>query len=419
MRLLFLHQNIPGQFTHLLRALRADPENEVWAIGEEAAARRCAALHPGLKLMAYKGPAAPAAPPHPYLADVDTQVRRGQLVARAMLQLKERGFVPDRIVAHPGWGESLFAKEVYPDSPLLQYFEFFYSAHGADVGFDPEQPSSIDTECRLRVRNALHLAALEASDAGLAPTEWQRSRFPAAYRNRLSVIHDGIDTDLVRPDPDARFQWRDQRLQAGEPIVTFVARNLEPYRGFHVFMRTLPALLALRPDLRVFIVGGHAVSYGRAHASGRSWREVLLDELGETLDPARVHFTGKLPFDQYLALLQASAVHVYLTYPFVLSWSLLEAMSAGAAVVASATAPVREVIEDGRNGLLFDFFDREALAARVGELLADPARRRVLGEAARRTVIAQYDLQRICLPAGLRWIREHGGGSASRIVASS
>ena len=425
MRLLFIHQNLPAQFTHPINALLASGQHELVGVVAEGGLERCKALHPGLKLIGYRmpnasGPAAakpasgegassasPAdspdapAPPHPYLTDADAQVRRGQTVARALLALKAKGFVPDLAVAHPGWGESLFFKDIYPDVPLLGYFEYFFGRPGGDVGFDPEFPDSLDNRCRLRVRNAMYLSALDACDAGLTPTAWQHSRFPDVYQDRIRVIHEGVDTAALQPDPAARFVFKDQVFLAGEPIVTFVARGLEPYRGFHRFMRALPELLCRQPKLRVIIVGGDAVSYGRSHPSKRSWREVLLEEVGNGLDLSRVFFTGKLSRTDLTRVLQVSAAHVYLTYPFVLSWSMLEAMSCGALVIGSQTAPVQEVIDHGRNGLLVDFFDGKALVDTVCGALDAPERYRAMRLTARKTVVGRYDLRTICLPKTL------------------
>ncbi len=410
MRVLFIHQNIPGQFRHLIAALCADAGNSVWAIGAQDAAARAVALFPRLNVVSYATPQVPAgqAGGHPWLADVDAQLRRGQVVARAMQQVKDKGVAFDVVVAHPGWGEAIFVKDIFPATPLLTYFEFFYSATGADVGFDPEFPAGPDAAARLRVRNAMHLSALNACDAGFTPTRWQHSRLPREYQGRVAVVHDGVDTDAVRPDLAARFEWQGRVFEAGQPIVTYVARNLEPYRGFHVLMRALPALLAAEPQAQVLVVGGDEVSYGAASAHPDGWRAALTEELaraGTPLDSERVHFLGKLPHPEYVKVLQVSAVHVYLTYPFVLSWSLLEAMAAGCLVVASDTAPVTEVIVDGENGHLVHLFDRDALLAAVVAALRDPARGRALREAARATVVARYDLRRRCLPAALGLIR--------------
>jgi len=420
MRILFIHQNMPGQFTHLMKALCEDPAHEVWALGEQAAAERCARVHPRIRILSYQM-GAPETPPNPhaYLQDADAHVRRGQTVARALLQLKSHGRVPDLVVAHPGWGEALFVKDVFPGVPLLGYFEFFFAAQGADVGFDPEFPSSLDNALRLRMRNALTLAVLDACDAGVSPTRWQHSRFPAVYADRIHVLHEGVDTDLLTPQPGARFEHEGEVYLAGDPVISYVARNLEPYRGFHRFMRALPALLRAHPRARVIVVGGDGVSYGRKAPDGQTWRQRLMAEIdaeaakggpGAAVDWSRVRFTGKLPYAQYVQVLRVSAVHVYLTVPFVLSWSMLETMSCGGLMVASATAPVQEVIEDGVNGHLVDFFDTDALVERIGRALNDPAAQAPLRAAARATVVGRYDLKRHCLPQGLALLKRVAGG---------
>jgi len=410
MRVLFIHQNIPGQFRHLIGALCADTANSVWAIGGQDAAERAIAQFPRLNVVAYAPPQVPPgqAGGHPWLTDVDAQLRRGQRVARALQQIKDKGIAFDVIVAHPGWGEAMFVKDLFPATPLLAYFEFFHAASGADVGFDAEFPTGPETAQRLRVRNMMQLSALNACDAGVSPTRWQHARLPREYRARVAVIHEGVDTDAIRPDPNARFEWQDRVFAAGQPIVTYVARNLEPYRGFHAFMRALPVLLDAEPRAQVLVVGGDEVSYGMASKHPGGWRAALTEELaqaGTPLDTSRVHFLGRLPHAEYLKVLQVSAAHVYLTYPFVLSWSMLESMSAGCVVIGSDTPPVTEVLVDGENGRLVGFFDRDALVAAVAAALRDPTRGRALREAARNTIVQRYDLRRRCLPAALGLIR--------------
>src|SRR6185369_6989118 len=214
-------------------------------------------------------------------------------------------------------------------------------------------------------------------------------QLPPEYQSKTTVAFDGIDTAQVRPNPraSAALKREQVRVAVGDEIVTSVNRNLEPYRGFHVFMRALPEILSRRPHARCIIIGGDEVSYGSQPKGGDSWREFMLREVGDRLPMQRVHFLGRMPYTDYLQLLQLSACHVYLTYPFVLSWSCLEAMSAAKVVVASRTGPVEEVIEHGRNGLLVDFFDGEGLANQVCAVLADPGRYRQLGIAARQTVV--------------------------------
>ena len=241
--------------------------------------------------------------------------------------------------------------------------------------------------------------AFADADQSVTPTAWQASTFPKAMRSQLTTLHDGIDTATAKPDPNAVFTLPDgSRLTASDEVVTYVSRSLEPYRGFHIFMRALRELMRRRPNAKFVVVGGDDVSYGMAPGRGTTWRRRMLEEVGDDLDPRRIWFVGRLPYQHYLSLLQVSTVHVYLTYPFVLSWSLLEAMSTGCAVVGSATGPVTEAIADGENGRLFPFFDRNELCDRVEELLEDPDQRRRLGKAARDSVTESYDFRTRILP---------------------
>lgn len=403
MKFLFVHQNFPGQFRHVARAL-AEAGHDVVGLGDAANVSQRPSLHPGIKLLAYRHERKGGQATHHYLRDYEGAIRRGQTVVRAALELKRHGFIPDVIVAHPAWGEALFLKDVFPDARHHYYFEFFYRGTEGDVGFDPEFPASFDDLPRLRIKNSTQLVSLEAADAGIAPTQWQASRYPPEYRSKITVLHEGIDTQAIRPDPDAVFEWNGFRLTRQDEVVTYVARNLEPYRGFHVFLRSLPRLLASRPQARVVIVGGDDVSYGRRLPAGQSYRAKYLAELEDRLDLARVHFTGRLPYDAYLRLLQVSTAHAYLTYPFVLSWSMLEAMAAGCALVASATAPVMEVVEDGVNGRLVDFFDVDMLADTLAQVLADPDRCAQMRAYARKTIVERYDLLSCCLPQWLEFL---------------
>jgi glycosyltransferase involved in cell wall biosynthesis len=344
----------------------------------------------------------------PFEAGLQAAIHRGRTVAGAATALRRSGFRPEVVFAHLGWGEALFLKDVFPQAKLLLYCEFFYGAAGADVGFDPQFPSGEGTLARLRMKNAPLLMALDAADHGLAPTRWQRSRFPAGYASRISVIHDGVDTDLVKPDPSARFRvpGSDVVLTRDDEVVTYVARNLEPYRGFHSFMRAIPEIQRRRPKAKVVILGGDEVSYSARLPAGETYRGRMLRELDGRIDQSRVFMPGRVPYADHLALLRISSAHVYLTYPFVLSWSLLEAMSAECLVIGSRTAPVEEVIRDGENGLLVDFFRPDEIAARVEEAIADAAGKQALRKQARRTVLERYDLRRVCLPTQVRLVGE-------------
>lgn len=403
MNLLFLHQNFPGQFRHIAAHFAADQGNRVVAIGEASNLKNANGMDPRIALHTYPLPKPPSPTTHRFVQNYEAAVHRGLTVASICEQLKTDGFVPDLIMAHPGWGEALFMRDTFPAARLVQHAEFFYHPAGADVGFDPEFPPAADSALRLRTKNTTQLMSMEQADLLIAPTEWQKSRFPAVLQDRIQVVHDGIDTALVQPNAATRITLARAgiSLDAGDEVVTYVARNLEPYRGFHVFMRALPLLLKLRPAARVLIVGGDAVSYGSAPADGRTWRTTMLDEVRAGLDPGRVHFLGKLPYAGYLQVLQVSSVHAYLTYPFVLSWSLLEAMSAGCMVVGSRTAPVEEVISHGTNGWLTDFFDHRTLAETLAEALEQRSRLGELRQAARQTIVERFDLHGVCLPRQL------------------
>ena len=321
---------------------------------------------------------------------------------------------PDVVIGHCGWGEVLFIKDVWPSVPLLGYFEFFYRKFGSDLDFDPEFPPASDDPMRIRVRNTINLLSLDAADWGQTPTNWQRDQYPPIHRDRISVIHEGIDTDAIRPDATARLWLRGGvSFAPGDEVVTYSARNLEPYRGFHVFMRALSKVLERRPDARVIIVGSDGVSYGRRPDQAANWREYMLNELDGRLDLRRIHFVGWLPYQQYLAVLQLSSVHIYLTYPFVLSWSLLEAMAAGCVVIGSRTPPVEEAINGIDNGYLIDFFDVEGLADRICSVLGNPAASAAMRAQARNHVVAQYDLKTVCLPSHLALIRQLTGRPAA------
>ncbi|MBI3516694.1 MAG: glycosyltransferase [Proteobacteria bacterium] len=392
MNILFVHQNFPGQFKHICRVLAAQGRHQVVFLTKPNDNHI-----QGIRKVVYT-PSRPVTPNiHHYIGEYENGVLHGQAVVREAIKLRESGFVPDVMIGHNGWGETLFLKDVFPKAPLLSYFEFFYRSNGADVGFDPEFVTSFDDLFRVRAKNSINLLGMDAADWGLSPTEWQKSRYPDYFRPRISVIHEGVDTDALAPRRFGQISLPNGRALAPDAeVITYVSRNLEPYRGFHIFMRALPEILRRRPKAEVLVVGGDEVSYGRRLPPGENYRERLLAEV--TIDPERVHFLGRIPYDAFVGVLHASSVHVYLTYPFVLSWSMLEAMSCGCLVIGSATPPVQEVIRDRENGLLVDFFSTSQIADRIDEVLDHPDRMQALRVAARRTIVERYDLRRHCLP---------------------
>ncbi|HAB47444.1 MAG TPA: glycosyl transferase [Lautropia sp.] len=405
MNVLFIHQNFPGQFKFLAPALAALGHRVVAMTMQKMERQRWQ----GVELLPYQAARGSTQGIHPWVGDFETKTIRGEACFRAALKFRESGFMPDAIIAHHGWGESLFLNEVWPKARLGIYCEFYYQTEGGDVGFDPEFPSRDPGDvCRLRLKNLNNLLHFEVASAGLSPTHWQASTFPDGFRSKITVVHDGIDTQRLVPAPHVQLSLGSElRLTRNDEIVTFVNRNLEPYRGYHVFMRALPLLLQLRPRARVLIVGGDDVSYGARPKNGKSWRDIFIDEVRPTMPEAdwnRVHFLGKLSYEHFVPMLQLSSVHVYLTYPFVLSWSLLEAMSVGCAIVASDTQPLHEAIRHGDTGRLVNFFDADSLARQVAELLEDRVEASRLGANARDFARANYDLKTICLPRQLEWV---------------
>ena len=381
MKYLFVHQNFPGQFLHFVRHLAAQGRHDLVFISEANANSIR-----GVRVFAYRPPGPPNADTWTDAQEFEVATRRAELVRQAATTLRDLGFVPDIIIGHHGWGELLNLPDVWPETPLLGYHEFFYNLHGQDVGFDPEFATPVASYPRIRMKNAINLLALNNPGHGMTPTRFQHATYPAWARERITVLPEGVDLDICRPDPAARrrpLTFKDVAVAPGDALISYVARDLEPYRGFHVIMRALPRILAARPDARVVLVGGDGVSYG-AKLTGTTWREHMLREVGDRLDLSRVHFVGKLAYEDYLALLKRSDAHVYLTYPFVASWSLREALACGCAVVASDTAPVQEFITHRRQGLLTPFLDPRLLADNVLLLLDDAALAARLRRGARR-----------------------------------
>ena len=401
MNILFVHQSFPGQYRHIIRALAAHGEHRLVGLG---IAELSEPLPEGVTYLRYGLNRGNPKGLHDWLTDMDSKLIRGEACATAAAQLRDQGFVPDLVCAHPGWGEALFLRDVWPAVPLLCYQEFFYNARGVDYDFDSELQGIPDWQAcaRLRLKNANPLLMLESSSWNVTPTEFQRSTFPSVWQSRISVIHDGIDTQLAAPIPDVDpLVLPDGTvLNPGESTITFVNRCIEPYRGCHTFIRAIPTIQRRHPKARIVIVGStQGVSYGKP-APGDSWRDVFLQEISGSYNADMVHFTGSLTYGTFLHLLKLSSCHVYLTYPFVLSWSLLEAMSTALPIVGSATAPVQEVIMHGETGLLVDFFSSKNLADSVSRLLDDRSLATKIGKQARELVLDRFSLQR-CIPRQL------------------
>lgn len=388
MKILFLHDNFPAQFGLLGDYLARRGAEVVFGTQREGAAS------PYMKVFTFKPHREVTKGVHPYAGGFEKAVIAGQAAARACFALKERGFAPDVVVAHSGWGTGMFVKDVWPKTRFVGYFEWYYQPDGADVVFLEPEARNDDETLRARARNAPILSDLVACEFGFCPTRWQAGRIPEIFHPKLKIHHDGIDTDYFAPPASrAGLSIPGLALPQGAEIVTYVARGMEPYRGFPQFMAAAEIILKRRPAAHVVVVGEDRVAYGRKLPESDSYKARAL--AAHDFDMSRLHFTGHIPRDQYRAVLFAASVHVYLTTPFVLSWSMLEAMCAGKLVVASGTEPVREVVADGENGVLTEFHDPAAIAGAVIRVLENSAGHDEMRRRARATILERYAMRDI------------------------
>ncbi len=382
LKFLFVHQNFPGQFLHLVRHLVAMRTHEIVFITEANAN-----AIDGVRKVPYMKPRPASQDTHIAARELDVAVRRAEIVSRTANTLKQLGFTPDIIIGHQGWGEMLNLPDIFPGVPMIGYMEFYYQTDGADVVFDPEFPIDPADFPRIRAKNAINHIALNLGGHGVTPTRWQLSTYPDWAQRRIELLWEGVNLDLCSPDEKGRhaqLKIGDMTIRRNDSLVTYVSRDLEPYRGVHTMIRALPALLRERKNLKVVLLGGDGVSYGAPAPNGETWREIFLKEVADQIDLSRVAFPGRIDYATYLAMLRRSDAHVYLTYPFVASWSLREALAAGCAIVGSDTEPVREFITHGRNGVLTPFFGPQGLADAVLEVLEDKRLDQKLRTGARR-----------------------------------
>ncbi len=403
MRVLFLHNNFPAQYRHVAAKLAEKKKNQV-----VFASHRAVEKIPGVINRLYKPHRDARKETHHYLRSTESAVINGQSLVKSCIELKNKGFRPDIICAHSGWGPALYVKDIFPDAKLLCYFEWYYHAFGSDADFLKDANLNMDDAARIRTKNMPVLMDLAHCDWGQVPTYFQASQFPDVFQNKLSVLHDGVDTDFFKPNPKAEKVFGNVDLTHAEEILTYATRGMEPYRGFPEFMRAAHILMQQRPNLHVVVVGQDRVAYGKKLPEGDSWRKRMLKELN--FDESRLHFTGLLPYPDYVKVLQASTVQAYLTVPFVLSWSLIETLSCGALLVASDTAPVREVVKDGENGFLADFFDHEAFAEKIAYVLDHKDDLQQVRDAARQTVLDNYSHKKL-LKRQLQLIRDVAAGT--------
>lgn len=401
-KILFIHQNFPGQYKHLAPALAKMKNIEAYSISKEDESL------PNIKHYKYKIKNTNIPGVNNLTIEFETKMIRAKAVADLCLEMKEDGINPDVILSHPGWGESFLLKEVWPEAKFLNYFEFYYNTKDSDIDFDLEEKQRPDYDfnlkSKLRARNAPFLSAFEQSDVMISPTEFQKSTAPEIFHDLISVVHEGIDTKLIKPNVNAKLTLKNEtkdrveEITKNNKVITFVNRNLEPYRGYHIFMRSLPDIIKNHPDAYILIVGGDKVSYGATPKEG-SYKDIYYNEIKDKIPKDnRIRFLGKIPYNIFLNLIAISSAHVYLTYPFVLSWSMLEAMAMEALIIGSKTKPVEEVIKDKKNGLLVDFFDYKKLSLMVTDVLNNPEKYSSIKKEARKTIIDNYDLESVCLP---------------------
>jgi glycosyltransferase involved in cell wall biosynthesis len=383
MRVLFIHDNHPAQFGALGSALA----QQGWDITFLTRKADHAPLK-GVRTLAYRVKDKPAEGLHPFLAPSERAVLNGASAMAGARRLREQGYVPDLVVAHSGWGGGLFVKDIWPEASLIAYCEWYYRGDAEDCRFTRGREATPAESAAAHARNAPMLLDLIACDLAIVPTRFQAAQFPAEFRPKIRVLHDGVDTALHRPGKARGMELDGKRFLPGEEIVTYATRGMEPYRGFPTFMRALAALQKERPGMKAIVLGSDRVAYGARLPEGESWKTRMLGELDLDLD--RIAMPGFLKRDAYANVLRLSSAHAYLTVPFVLSWSLLEAMASGCAVAASNTEPVREVITHEKEGLLVPWGDTGALKEALGRLLDDPATARDLAGAARGRVLSSY-----------------------------
>jgi glycosyltransferase involved in cell wall biosynthesis len=406
MRILFAHQHFPAQFKHLVPRL-LDRGDQIWALRQSGSKQ--INNHTNLRINPYKLSRCNGVDTHPLLLETESKVIRGMAAATQAIRLHDQGLTPDLIVGHPGWGEMLFLSDIWPQVPQLHYLEFFYGVPGTDHDIDDihAKSSMFAEQAKLRLKNANLLLSLHQMSQGISPTFFQRSLFPEWAQNRCRVIHDGIDLDWLLPKNSAQLVLpTGQKLRAGDPVVTFINRTFEPYRGIHIFLDALVRIQKLHSAAQVILVGEDTpqVSYGSHRKDQVGWLTYLRKQHADELDWNRIHCLGTIPHSLLKTVYQVSAVHVYFTYPFVLSWSMLEAMACGCLVVGSATQPVEEVIHHGDNGFLVPFHDSKELAAITLKALHHPQSMVSIRRKARKSMSA-YGLPR-CLEQQIKLIDE-------------
>ena len=408
-KILFLHQNFPGQYKHLAPALAAEKNIECISISQNPSGLE------SIKHYQYKINEGNIPNVNRLVTEFETKMIRATCVAKLCIEIKEEGFDPDLIIAHPGWGEGFLLKDIWSNAKFLNYFEFYYNSKDSDVDFDLEEsqrPSfDFDLKSKLTARNSPMISSFVQADKLICPTDYQKSTSPVDFKDKIKVIHEGINTDTVKPIENASLilQSKDgnrkETVTKENKVITFLNRNLEPYRGYHIFMRSLPEVIEKHPDAYILIIGDDGVSYGATPKNG-SYKDIYFNEIKDKIpNNHNIRFLGRVPYEVMLNVFSISTAHVYLTYPFVLSWSMLEAMACEVLILGSKTPPIEEVIKDKKNGMLFDFHNPKELSELIDNVLQNPKDFKNIRNAARKTIIENYEVKK-CLPKQVQLVKE-------------
>ncbi|WP_374764228.1 glycosyltransferase [Yunchengibacter salinarum] len=389
MNILFIHNNFPGQYRRIYTYLKENTDYRMAAATLASNEQRVS-----IPRINYTPHREPNRKIHPSLISTERAVITGQAAYKALLAMKERGERPDVVLSHSGWGNGMFIKDIFPDAKLLNYYEWYYHCHGGDGEFLMDEPYGPNDEIRIRMKNTPILHDMVAQDWGQCPTRFQHGQLPDMVRDRISILHDGVDTDFFKPVDEPRLKLPDGReLTRNDEVITYIARGMEEYRGFPQFMEMVSRLQKRRPRLQTVIIAHDRIAYGAQRPDGKGLKQWALDRFA--FDESRLHFTGLQPLSFLRDAVRVARAHVYLTAPFVLSWSLLESMAAGALIVGSDTEPVREVIGHGDTGWLADFFDVDALMDRVDHAIDHQAESEPLRRAARALILDRYDAKHL------------------------
>lgn len=406
MRILFVHNNFPGQYRRIMNYINDRPKLgvEMFAATLETNQQKT----PVRKTVKFKPHREVSKDIHPAVAYTEKAVIMGQALYKSLLPSIKNGFKPDIILSHSGWGAGMFLKDMFPDSKLLSYYEWYYHSLDSDGEFLRDEPYDPNGQMRIRVKNTPILQDLAAMDHGQSPTKFQHGKLPAIFRDHISVLHDGVDTKYFTRNERAKLRVGDRVFTAEDEVISYVARGMEEYRGFPQFMDAVHKLQKERPNLHVVVLGNDRVAYGAPREDGKTFKEAMLEQYDFDMD--RLHFMGLQPLNVLRELLQITRAHIYLTVPFVLSWSMLEAMSAGALIVGSDTEPVRELITDGENGVLVPFFEPDALVEKVCHILDNKDEYEPLRKNARQTIVENYAVRDL-LPKYWDLIKSVANGS--------